>query len=134
MKMCPVVHFEMPAEDRKRMIAFYTKVFGWKTEQLGGDMGYFVLADTTESDMNAPRKPGTINGGFYQKTGDVAQTTTVTIQVDDIREHIRKVVAAGGRMAGEVMDTPGLGLFASFFDTEGNRVNLLQPSPPKKRG
>ena len=24
-----VVHFEMPAEDRKRMIAFYSGVFGW---------------------------------------------------------------------------------------------------------
>ena len=33
--MNPVVHFEMPAEDRKRMAEFYTKVFGWKTEQLG---------------------------------------------------------------------------------------------------
>ena len=30
--MDPVVHFEMPAEDRKRMADFYTRVFGWKTE------------------------------------------------------------------------------------------------------
>jgi predicted enzyme related to lactoylglutathione lyase len=28
-KMNPVVHFEMPANDRKRMADFYTKVFGW---------------------------------------------------------------------------------------------------------
>jgi predicted enzyme related to lactoylglutathione lyase len=127
MKMNPVVHFEMPAEDRKRMAAFYAKVFGWKTQQLGPEMGNFVLANTTESVDNTPKKPGTINGGFYQKTGDVAQTTTVTIQVDDIKAHLKKVVAAGGRLSGEIMDTPGLGLFASFFDTEGNRVNLLQP-------
>ena len=31
MAMNPVVHFEMPAVDRKRMCEFYTKVFGWKT-------------------------------------------------------------------------------------------------------
>jgi len=31
MKMDPVVHFEMPAEDRKRMSGFYTKAFGWQT-------------------------------------------------------------------------------------------------------
>ena len=127
MKRYPVVHFEMPAEDRKRMIAFYTKVFGWKTQQLGPEMGDFVLADTTESVKNTPKKPGTINGGFYQKTGGVSQTTTVTIQVDDIKEQMKKIVAAGGRLAGEPMNTPGLGWFVSFFDTEGNRVNLLQP-------
>lgn len=30
MKMNPVVHFEMPAEDKKRMSKFYTKAFGWQ--------------------------------------------------------------------------------------------------------
>ena len=127
MKMNPVVHFEMPADDRKRMIDFYTKVFGWKTQQLGHDMGDFVLANTTESVKNAPKRIGTINGGFYQKTGDVAQTTTVSIQVDDIKEHMKKIAAAGGRLSGEPMNTPGVGWFVSFFDTEGNRVNLIQP-------
>jgi predicted enzyme related to lactoylglutathione lyase len=26
------------------------------------------------------------------------------------------------------MDIPGIGLYAGFLDTEGNRVSLLQPS------
>jgi hypothetical protein len=125
--MNPVVHFEMPAEDRKRMAKFYGSVFGWQTQQLGPEMGEFVLVTTTESDNNMPKKPGTINGGFYQKTGDVAQTTTVTIQVDDIKAHVKKIEAAGGKLAGEPMEIPGVGWFVSFFDTEGNRVNLIQP-------
>ena len=58
--MNPVVHFEMPAEDRKRMADFYTKVFGWKTQQLGEDMGNYVLATTTDSDEKRPKKPGAI--------------------------------------------------------------------------
>ena len=33
--MNPVVHFEMPAEDRNRMAKFYAGVFGWRTEMLG---------------------------------------------------------------------------------------------------
>lgn len=33
--MNPVVHFEMPAEDPKRMSGFYTRAFGWQTKQLG---------------------------------------------------------------------------------------------------
>ena len=125
--MYPVVHFEMPAEDRERMVSFYEKVFGWETEQLGPEMGDFVLVTTADSNENVPKKPGMINGGFCQKTGDVSQTTTVTIQVDDIKAHMKRIEAAGGRLSGEPMDMPGIGWFASFFDTEGNRVNLLQP-------
>ena len=125
--MDPVIHFEMPAEDRKRMIAFYSKVFGWETNQLGEEMGSFVTANTTETENNMPKKAGTINGGFYQKTGDASQTTTVTIQVDDIKAHRDKIIKAGGKISGDIQDMPGLGLFLSFFDTEGNRVNLMQP-------
>src|SRR5579863_5407907 len=117
--MDPVIHFEMPAEDRKRMMSFYSEIFGWKTNQLGSEMGDFVTADTTESENNMPKKPGTINGGFYKKTGDVSQTTTVTIQVDDIKAYREKIIKAGGKISGEIMDMPGLGLFLSFFDTEG---------------
>jgi len=110
--MNPVVHFEMPAEDRKRMVRFYESVFGWQTQQLGPEMGNFVLATTTESDSEqVPKKPGEINGGFYQKTGDASQTTTVTIQVNDIKEYRKKVEAAGGRLSGDIMDMPGIGLF-----------------------
>jgi len=29
-QMNPVVHFEMPATDRKRMAGFYSKAFGWQ--------------------------------------------------------------------------------------------------------
>ena len=110
------------------MIRFYESVFGWQTQQLGPEMGNFVLATTTESDNeHNPRNPGTINGGFYQKTDAPSQTTTVTIQVNDIKEYRKKVEAAGGKLSGDIMDMPGIGFFASFFDSEGNRVNMIQP-------
>jgi predicted enzyme related to lactoylglutathione lyase len=64
MTMNPVVHFELPAEDRSRMRAFYENTFGWKTEQLGPEMGDYVLAITTETDASGrPKTPGMINGG-----------------------------------------------------------------------
>jgi predicted enzyme related to lactoylglutathione lyase len=91
--MNPVVHFEMPAEDRKRIANFYSKVFGWKTEQLGEDMRNYVLATTTESNENGrPKKPGAINGGFFQKTDDgPAQYPSVVIAVDDINMNTQKL-------------------------------------------
>ncbi len=72
MKMNPVVHFEMPAKDKGRMRKFYEIAFGWQTEQLGEEMGEYVLVTTTESDEKTglPRRPGAINGGFYQRADD----------------------------------------------------------------
>jgi predicted enzyme related to lactoylglutathione lyase len=126
--MNPVVHFEMPAEDRKRMADFYTRVFGWKTQQLGEDMRNYVLATTTDSDEKGPKKPGAINGGFFQKTDDIpAQYPSVVIAVEDIREHILNVERSGGKVLGEPVDIPGVGLYVSFLDTEANRVSMIQP-------
>jgi predicted enzyme related to lactoylglutathione lyase len=127
--MNPVVHFEMPAEDRKRMADFYTRVFGWKTQQLGEEMGNYVLVTTTDSDENGrPKKPGAINGGFFQKTeARPAQYPSVVIAVENIREHMLNVEKSGGKVLGEPIDIPGIGLYVSFFDTEGNRVSMMQP-------
>ena len=129
LKMNPVVHFEMPAEDAKRMSTFYTNVFGWRTQMLGPDMGNYVIATTTETDEKGrPKEPGAINGGFYPKSGDKpAQYPSVVIYVEDIKEHMKRVEKAGGKVLGEPWDIPGIGLYVSFFDTEGNRVSMLQP-------
>jgi predicted enzyme related to lactoylglutathione lyase len=128
-KMNPVVHFEMPAEDRKRMAGFYSTVFGWKAELLGEEMGNYVTVATGETDEKGfPKTPGTINGGFYPKSKDMpAQYPSIVIAVDDIMESMQKVAKAKGKVLGEPMPIPGIGTYVSFIDTEGNRVSLLQP-------
>lgn len=137
MKMDPVVHFEMPANDKSRMRKFYETAFGWHTEQLGKEMGEYVIVTTTESDEKTglPRRPGAINGGFFQRTADpLSQYPSIVIAVDDIIEAMKKVEEGGGKvMGGQVQgkpdDIPGVGLYASFIDTEGNRVGMLEPVP-----
>ena len=47
---------------------------------------------------------------------------------------MKKVEKGGGKvLAGKVPgkpdDIPGVGLYASFIDTEGNRVSMLEPAP-----
>ena len=132
--MNPVVHFEMPAEDRKRMAEFYTKVFGWKTQQLGPEMGEYVLVTTTETDEKGMVKtPGNINGGFFQKTKEMGPIyTSVVIAVENLKESIEKVKKTGGKVLDKPMEIPGVGSYVSFLDTEGNRVGMLQPVMPKK--
>ena len=129
-KMCPVVHFEMPAEDGQRMAKFYENAFGWQMRKLGEEMGDYILAATTESDASGPKKPGAINGGFFPKRPDwPAQYPSVVIAVDDIGAAMKTVAEAGGKVLGEPMEIPGVGHYVSFFDTEGNRVSMLQPMP-----
>jgi len=131
----PVVHFEMPAEDRKRMAKFYTKAFGWQMQMLGEDMGNYVLATTAaELDKKGrPKKNGTINGGFYIKDKDKpAQYPSVVIAVDSIKRSMNKVTKAGGEVIGEPMEIPGFGMYVSFFDTEGNRVAIMEPTMEMK--
>ena len=36
---------------------------------------------------------------------------------------------AGGKVLGEPMEIPGVSQYVAFFDTEGNRVSMLQPNP-----
>jgi predicted enzyme related to lactoylglutathione lyase len=127
-RMSPVVHFEMPAEDRKRMAAFYEKVFGWKAQMLGPEMGDYVLVTTAEADVKPGAPAGAINGGFFPKKPDwPAQHPSIVIAVDDIESAMQRVGKEGGKVLGEPMQIPGIGRYVSFFDTEGNRVSMLQP-------
>jgi predicted enzyme related to lactoylglutathione lyase len=128
----PVVHFEMPYEDKERMAGFYTKAFGWETQMTGPEMGEYVVVTTAETDEKRMiKEPGRINGGFFKRTKE-NQKPSVVIAVDDIRAAMKKVEEAGGKVlggskAGEPDDIPGIGLYISFLDTEGNQASLLQP-------
>src|SRR5437868_3051223 len=107
MKMNPVVHFEMPAENKDRMVDFYTKVFGWVTTMMGPDMGDYVVVSTTDTDQKTgrPKTPGAINGGFYPKDKTKQdESPSLVIAVDDIKKHIKMITDAGGKVLGEPME------------------------------
>jgi predicted enzyme related to lactoylglutathione lyase len=128
-KMNPVVHFEMPADDTRRMAEFYTKVFGWQSNFLGKEMNNYVTVSTTETDEKGMVKtPGVINGGIYPRNASMPNNCpSLVIAVDDINQHLKIINQAGGQVLGEPADIPGIGKYASFKDTEGNVCSILQP-------
>jgi uncharacterized protein len=130
-KINPVVHFEMPADNITRMTEFYSSVFGWQTRSMGEEMGNYVVVTTSETDEKGrPKMAGSINGGFYPKqNGQPENHPSVVIAVDDIKTAISEVTKAGGKVINEPTKIPGVGLYVSIFDTEGNLVSLLQPDP-----
>jgi predicted enzyme related to lactoylglutathione lyase len=139
MKKNPVVHFEMGYNNKERMVGFYTTVFGWDAKQMGPEMGNYVVVQTTETDEKGMVKtPGTINGGFYQKIEDpLSHAPSIVISVDDIAQKMKEVETRGGKILGamdekgtnsmEPQMIPGVGLWISAMDTEGNRFSILEP-------
>lgn len=127
--MNPVVHFEMPADDRHRMAGFYTRVFGWRVQMLGEEMGNYSLVTTSDIDENGrPKDAGMINGGFFPKEPGRAAYPSLVIAVDDIYQSMKEIEEAGGKVLGMPSEIPGYGLYVSFIDTENNQVSIMQPS------
>ena len=127
----PVVHFEMPTKDKKRTADFYSQAFGWKMIQLDEKMGNYLIAQTAETDENNMVKtPGAINGGFFDyEDKEGMNIPHLVIAVDNLDESIEAVKTAGGEVVGEKMDIPGIGMYASLKDTDGNLVGMLEPNP-----
>jgi predicted enzyme related to lactoylglutathione lyase len=128
MKMNPVVHFEMPYEDKERAAAFYAKAFGWGYEMLGPETGEYVVVKTTEFNVKTrmPKEPGRINGGLFHRTKQ-NPSPSVVVAVDDIHEAMEQVTAAGGTVLGGPDEISGVGLYCAIMDTEGNRMSILEP-------
>lgn len=128
--MDPVVHFELPYTDARRVSAFYEAAFGWQTQILGEQMGGYILATTAVTDARKGAQAGAINGGFFKKNAHMEDAQpAIVIAVQNIRSSIRKVGDAGGKVLGEPMPIPGVGFYVAFVDTEGNRCSMLEPMP-----
>lgn len=126
-KKSPVVHFEMPYKDAKRVAKFYEDVFDWKMIGQGKQMGDYILAQTADTDEKGMVKGGGINGGLYDISKSKYKTPSFVISVEDIHQAMEAIKKAGGKVISKPSEIPGVGMWAVFKDTEGNRVSILQP-------
>lgn len=123
--MNKVVHFEVPAEDLDRAKAFYSGVFGWKLDE-DHDVKY-IMATTTTVDAQTwrPTEPGAINGGMLQRN-DFIKSPVITIEVESIDDHAKKIEEAGGSVVRGKMPVGDMGFAAYIKDTEGNVIGLWE--------
>ena len=128
-----VVHFEIQADDAERAIQFYKTVFGWEFSKWMEEPPYWGV-------MTAPKdskEPG-INGGLLPRKGgspvenQCVNSYVCTVQVEDIDEIIKKIVAAGGTLALPKFAIPGMAWQAYYKDTEGNIFGVHQPDTNAK--
>ena len=116
--MSRVVHFEVPADDPKRAIKFYEKVFDWQFEKWDGPIEYWLIM-TGEED-----KPG-IDGGLARRE-DPTTGVENTIDVKNLDASLANVKSHGGTIIRPKMAVPGVGWMAYIKDTEGNVFGLME--------
>jgi predicted enzyme related to lactoylglutathione lyase len=121
--MSRVIHFEIAAKEPEKTIEFYTKVFGWKFENWGGPMEYWMIT-TGPSD-----KPG-IDGGLSR--GEPLDAIVNTIDVESIDKTIKEIEANGGRIIQAKGPIPGVGWYAAFIGPDGNAFGIMQNDPNAK--
>ncbi len=131
----PMVHFEIPADDIERAIAFYTGSFGWainKFDMPGNSEAYYGVTTTDVDEKHMPTKPGAINGGLMKRK-DPSQPFMNYISVDSIDAMLAKITAQGGTIAFPKTEiAPGMGWIAAFRDTENNIMGLHEMSAEMK--
>ncbi len=126
-----VVHFEIHARDLDSAQKFYGSVFGWKITDLGAQMGNYRMVSTGEDEPDAQWRG--INGGITPRMGpppsggEPVNAFVCTIAVDDVDSFIEKVKTAGGAIALDKMQVPGVGWLVYVKDPEGNIFGMLQP-------
>ncbi len=126
-----VVHFEIHAADADKMQEFYQSVFGWDIKDLGAMMGNYRIINTG-ADAAGKQWPG-INGGMTPRRGALPQlgqavnAFVCTIEVANVDETLGKIATAGGTIALDKMDVPGVGTLAYILDPENNIFGILQP-------
>ena len=127
-----VVHFEIHAKDLDKTQKFYQDVFGWEIIDHGQQMGNY-RSIITGKDQPGSRWTG-INGGITPrrgegpKGGEPVNAYVCTIEVEDIDKALERIEKAGGTVAVDKMDLPGVGLLAYRKDPEGNIFGVLQPA------
>ncbi len=117
------VHFEVPADDPDRLIAFYRDVFGWEIHKWDGPMDYWLVV-TGESGT-----PG-IDGGIARR--QPGATVAMSLDVPSVDEYAGKIESAGGAIIVPKMAVPGVGWLAYFKDTEGNVFGIMEEDESAK--
>lgn len=125
--MDPVVHFELPSDDRERATEFYRSVFGWDIQKTPFEDDVYTGVITSPVDAEYMHEErGAINGAVIDRDETIT-APLVTIEVSSIDNYVSTIENAGGTLVapkGEVSET---GYFAYFEDPEGNVIGLWEP-------
>jgi predicted enzyme related to lactoylglutathione lyase len=112
-----IVHFEIPADNPDRAMAFYQKALGWKYQKYDGPMEYWMVSTGGDG-------PG-IDGGLSKREFP-GQGPVVVAGVASIDRSTTAIREAGGEEVVPRVTIPGAGYAAYFKDPEGNVFGIFE--------
>jgi predicted enzyme related to lactoylglutathione lyase len=118
-----IVHWEIIGKDGPALHKYYSDLFGWNVQQVGGaEMGFYGMVDGEQTGV----------GGGIGLAGPDGGTMGVMIYVgvDDIQGALDKAVSLGGKVIQPVTTIPNMVTFAQFSDPQGNVVGLVDNKMP----
>ena len=116
--MLRVNHFELPADDPEKLVAFYEGVFGWTIKKWDGPMDYWLI-------MKGPKDEPGIDGGIARRSeGDSGVINS--IDVPSVDDYIAKIEGVGGSVVAPKRAIPGVGYLAYCKDPDGNVFCIME--------
>jgi len=119
----PVIHWELWTTAPDKLSDFYAKTFDWKVHP----------NKETKYNIVETGGKGGINGGIMtpQRKGPWPGNMSFYIEVNDLAEYSKRIVAAGGKIVSEEQQVPGMGSYVLFHDPEGRVMGLWKNAPKK---
>jgi predicted enzyme related to lactoylglutathione lyase len=122
------VWYELMSSDVAAAKAFYTKVIGWKTQDMPMPGMTYTLLSVGDTQI----------GGMMTLPKDAADAGmkpcwTSYIEVDDVDGAASKVRSLGGKIYTPPADIPNVGRFAVVADPQGASFNLFKSAQPGQR-
>ena len=120
----PFVHVELHTSDLPRAREFYTKLFGWKLQDvpMPGGGGTYTMIDVgggTGGGMMKSPMPGT------------PPQWLAYVGVDDIQTSTKKARELGAKIVADVMEVGEFGWMSVITDPTGATLAMWQPKPEK---
>ncbi len=116
--------FEIPVDEFDRAKLFYSRIFDYEmpTMDMGPIRMGFLLFEQGKG----------VGGAIVKGEGSLPARTGTLVYLnagDDLSMVLMRVDAAGGKVLMEkTLVAPGMGYYAHFLDSEGNKVALHSPN------
>jgi predicted enzyme related to lactoylglutathione lyase len=121
----PFVHVELHTGDLGKAKAFYSKLFGWKLEDMpmpgGGSYTMIGVGEGTGGGMMTSPMPGT------------PPQWLAYVGVEDVASSTRKAKELGAKIVQDKMEVGGFGWMSVISDPTGATIALWQPKPSEKK-
>src|SRR5579862_8422916 len=108
---------ELITPDAGASSAFYSKLFGWKTEAFNKGADYVLFKNSEE------------NTGGMMKMPDGPSHWLPYVVVTDCEASVRKAESLGARIAVPAKDIPTIGRIAVLVDPQGAALGIIKPIP-----